>query len=185
MQELFLRAKIPRNHWECKLSQIPVNASHLSKLVEYTENIVERVKDGKGLYFSNLPGRGKSGSAAIIAKSALAHRFSVLWVESGQIITYKFKPSEELFDENQSMYDRAASVDLLIIDEFYLSAKGHEEYHVERLLRTRIDAKKANIITSNISPTALKQKYPMLHSVLSEVTEFVMFDSTVNFRPKQ
>lgn len=183
-EELLLRARIPKNHWDCTLGQIPTNASHLPSLINYTKNIQALVKDGKGLYFSNQPGRGKSGAAAIVAKCALAHRFSVMWVEANQVIAYKFNP-EEMFDESQSMYNRAVTCDLLVIDEFYLSNKGNEEYQVERLLRTRIDAKRASILTSNMSPQTLRKSYPLLYSVLTEVTEFVSFDPTVNFRPQQ
>lgn len=183
--ELFQRARIPKNHWEATLAAIPKDASHLDTLIEYTEDIVNNVSSGKGMYFCNMPGRGKSAAAAIVAKCAIAHRLSVLWVEAAKIIKYKIEEKTELFDDDTSLYARAESVSLLVIDEFYIGAHAREDYYTERLIRTRIDGKKATIITSNMSQPALKQKLPMLHSVLSECTEFVVFDPTVNFRPKQ
>lgn len=185
VEELFLRARIPRNHWECKLSAIPVKASHYEPLSNYIQNIRENIQGGRGLYFSNQPGRGKSGAAAVVAKCALAHRFSVFWVEAQKVIKYKIEQQTEIFDDNMSVYERAESCDLLVIDEFYVGSNQKEDYYIERLIRTRIDAQKPTIITSNMSETALKQKYRMLHSVLSEAVEFVTFDPIVNFRPKQ
>jgi DNA replication protein DnaC len=190
-EELFSRARIPKNHWECSLAKIPTNASHLDSLIRYTENIKTFLSEGKGMYFSNQPGRGKSGAAAIVAKCAIAHRYSVLWLEASRVMEYKnsaySKDGPLMFDETYSMYERAETCDLLILDELYidLSKKSSNDYYIEKLLRTRIDSKRANVITSNMSQKALKDKYPMLHSVLSEVTEFVTFDPIVNFRPKQ
>jgi DNA replication protein DnaC len=185
VDELLQRARIPKNHWGCALSKIPTNASHLNSIVEYTENIRSRIPNGLGMYFSNQPGRGKSGAAAVVAKCALSHRYSVLWLESGLVMDYKNssygKDGPIMFDEYQTMYERAETCDLLVLDEFYIGTSKND-YYIEKLIRTRIDATKATIITSNMSPAALKQKYPMLHSVLTEVTEFVSFDPTVNFR---
>jgi DNA replication protein DnaC len=88
-----------------------------------------------------------------------------------------------MFDDEITIYERAETCDLLILDEFYVDVKARKcEPFIERLLRTRIDDKKATIITSNVSPAALKVRYPMLHSVLTEVTTFVDFDAKVNFR---
>lgn len=181
MEELFLRAKIPRNHWSCTLSQIPEEAKHYADLKNYLDSIVENVKSGKGMYFSKDAGRGKSGAAAIVAKCAMAHRFSVLWIEAEKTVKYAIEKEE--FDESQTIYQRAESVDLLIMDEFYVDTKARPcERYLELLLRSRIDAQKSTIITSNVSPAALKTRYPLLHSVLTEVTTFVDFDSKVNFR---
>lgn len=179
--ELFTRAKIPKNHWGCTLAQIPETAKHYLNVKEYLDNISENVKSGKGLYFSNQPGRGKSGTAAIVAKCAIAHRFSVLWIESEKTVKYAIE--KEPFDEDQTIYRRAESCDLLIMDEFFVDTKARPcERYMEILLRTRIDAGKSTILTSNVSPTALKTRYPLLYSVLTEVTEFVDFDAKVNFR---
>lgn len=179
--ELFNRAKIPKNHWGCTLAQIPESAKHYPKIKEYLDNIVENVKSGKGMYFSNQPGRGKSGTAAIVAKCAIAHRFSVLWIESEKTVKYAIE--KEQFDEDQTIYQRAESCDLLIMDEFFVDSKPRPcERYLEILLRTRIDAGKSTILTSNVSPTALKTRYPLLYSVLTEVTEFIDFDAKVNFR---
>lgn len=181
--DLFSRAKIPRNHWDCLLSKIPTTASHYEAIARYLDNISENLKEGRGLYFSNQAGRGKSGAAAIIAKCALAHRHSVLWIESEKVVTYSIGRDEYLFDEDQTVIQRAETCDLLILDEFYVDAKARKsEQYVERLVRTRIDDKKATILTSNVSPASLKTRYPLLYSVLTEVTEFVNFDSKVNFR---
>lgn len=180
-EELFTRAKIPKNHWDCSLSKIPETASHYEEIKGYLENIIDNLSKGRGLYFSNQPGRGKSGTAAIIAKCALAHRKSVLWIESENVVKHKIE--KDMFDDEVTIYERAETCDLLILDEFYVDVKARKcEPFIERLLRTRIDDKKATIITSNVSPAALKVRYPMLHSVLTEVTTFVDFDAKVNFR---
>jgi DNA replication protein DnaC len=188
VDELLQRARIPKNHWECTLAKIPTNAGHLESLIEYTDKIKANILLGRGMYFSNQPGRGKSGAAAIVAKCALSNRFSVLWLESSMVMVHKNSLYNDdgptMFDEHQTMYERAETCDLLILDELFVGTSKND-YYVEKLIRTRIDAKKATIITSNMSPTALKQKYPMLYSVLTEVTEFVSFDPAVNFRPKQ
>lgn len=188
-EDLLIRARIPKNHWDCTLGQIPTNASHLPSLINYTKNIQTLVRDGKGLYFSNQPGRGKSGAAAVVAKCALANRFSVTWVEAAMVMEYRNGSYNRdgnpyIFDDNQTMYERVETCDLLVLDELYVGTSKND-YYVEKLLRTRIDAKRANIITSNMSPQGLRKQYPMLYSVLTEVTEFVSFDPSVNFRPKQ
>lgn len=188
-EELFSRARIPKKHWDCALSKIPPNASHLEQLTYFTENIKQLVPEGKGLYFSNQPGRGKSGAAAIVAKCALAHRFSVLWLESCMVMEYRNgvynrEGNPHVFDDQYTMYEMAEQCDLLVLDEFF-AGTSKNDYYIEKLLRTRIDAKRSNILTSNMSPASLRKSYPMLYSVLSEVTEFVSFDVNVNFRPKQ
>jgi DNA replication protein DnaC len=185
--QLLLRSRVPRNHWDCTLSQIPQNSSHYPAIREYIDEIRDNLDQGKGLYFSNQPGRGKSGAAAIIAKAALAKRKTVLWTISDLMIGYAINKEE--FDEDQSWEERARTCDLFIIDEFYIPLENgrpkvtEKHYYIEKLVRARIDAVKSTVFTSNMSPKAFQERYPMFYSVLSEVTTYVDFDHSVKFRP--
>lgn len=181
--QLLLRSRVPRNHWDCTLSQIPQTASHYPAIREYIDDIRENLDKGRGLYFSNQPGRGKSGAAAIIAKAALAKRRTVLWTISDLMIGYAINKEE--FDEDQTWEERAKTCDLLVIDEFFVikDRVTEKHYYIEKIVRARIDGLKSTIFTSNMSPKAFQERYPMFYSVLSEVTTYVDFDSSVKFRP--
>jgi len=191
VEDLLNRMNLPRNHWDARLSEIPDKASHKEQIVDYVENITYNVSNGRGLYLSFKQSTGKSAIAAICLKAALSKGHSGLWLACDQVPKYIIEDYE--FDDDMTVVQRAETVPLLVLDEFVLSVKsekgrkvarvGERERMIEMMVRRRIDAKKATIITSNIGPKTFEEVYPSFFRVLTESVDFVTTDSSHLFRP--
>lgn len=171
---LFNRARLPANHRGCLLSRIP-DLPYKSKIADYTENIREYVTQGRGLYLWGSYGTGKTAIACIVCKAALSRGLVPLWVTAESIPAYMVE--DIFFDDEILMRDRMYSVDLLVIDDFRMrDQKAAKSDWIERwfenLIRRRLDAKKATIVTSNTSKFELK-KLKAVYSITSEAMEFV------------
>lgn len=161
------RLQIPRVHWNTKASLIPDSCKHKKLIVEYVENISANVCKPRGLLLFGTYSAGKSGCAAICLKAAAFRGCIGLWLVANSVPTVQIEKTP--FDEEVTLYERACSVPLLVLDELQIRSevKGIEQY-VERLIRLRVDAKLATIITTNHTPAEVSAKFPALAAALLE-----------------
>lgn len=180
---LLTQAGIPKNHWDCLISAIPVSCEYRDFIVRYTDNIKTNLIEGKGLYLWGDYGTGKTGLAAIIAKAALSKGYMSLWISAESIPAYMCE--DIYFSEEMTMKDRMFSVPLLVIDDLRLrdqtTAKSDWiERWLESVIRRRMDNTLCTVITSNNSVHELK-KLKAVYAITSEACTFLEIKGK-NFR---
>jgi len=164
---LFDYVGLPEKHRKCRLNSIPRKCPHRQDVVKYVNNIVGEIEKGRGLLLHGEYGTGKSGSAAICLKAALSHGMFGYWLNAKRLPDYII--NKVRFNEEETIYERCLTVPLLVIDEFQLRKTiAFTETSVEDLIRLRVDASLATVITTNTSLRVLKDDYPALYSILTE-----------------
>lgn len=167
MIEVYKRLRLPEVHWNVTINKIPNHCPHKKIIRDYTENILNNVEKGQGLYLFGDYGTGKSAIGCICLISAQKMRHLGLFLKAKDVPKYVIENIK--FDFDKTYWERAVEVPLLVIDEFQLADKlGFREEVIEDLVRARIDRKRATIITTNVVPKILEAKYPGLYSVIQE-----------------
>lgn len=168
--------RLPENHYNCRVSEIPDTMAYKPTVVDWFENIVSKVDKRIGLYINGPYGTGKSAIAAIILKVAAAHGIFGLWINMGDLHDYFLNKEMHTFDEGVTMWDRARDVPILVIDEVDIQQKSKNpkkywgETALENLIRHRTRHSGLTILTSNHSPAYVKTNLPGLATILTEAT---------------
>jgi len=181
--DLFNRAQLPNNHWDCALSGIPDDLKHKQIVTDYVEDIRDNIDQGKGVYWWGTYGSGKTGIAAIVVKAALSKGYMPLWISAESIPSYMC--DDIYFDDGTLMRDRLFEVPLLIIDDVRLRDQTSLrsdwiERWLEAVVRRRMDNTLSTHITSNNSPYELK-KLKAMYAICTEAMAFVEVKG-INFR---
>lgn len=118
-------------------------------------------KDSNSLYFYGRTGLGKTHLSLAIANSAIQMGYNVIY---GSIITFINKMEKEKFNKADSQIDTESllvDADLLILDD--LGAEFSTAFTTSALyniINSRIAKGVPTIISSNLSPSELKERYP-------------------------
>lgn len=156
------RMMIPPVHWWASFDKIPPRCKHRAELRKYFDNYLEHVRKPLGLLLFGDYSTGKSAIAAIALKKAF-FEFGVigLWISARDIPSFQIEKT--LFDDEQTMIDRAKTVRLLVIDE-YVHRKDirYTEQACEMLVRGRIEQGLCTILTTNHTPEYLAEWYPSM-----------------------
>lgn len=169
------RMMIPMRYWDCSLDEVTnvdsgVNSMGLAK--SYISNIHSFMKDGSGLLLWGKNGRGKTGMAVVLAKWARRCGYRVLFSECSDL---KRSVIEKIrFDEEFTMWERARSVDLLIMDDLGKGTRDSTGFGLDlldELIRHRSANRRALIITTNVDVNVMgaELKTSTLH-LLKECT---------------
>jgi DNA replication protein DnaC len=164
-QEDYERMMLPRRFWTCTPEgvsrEFDASESEMSAfdfLSRYFENFETYLNMGCGALLWGNNGCGKTGIAALIAKMARRAKRVVLFVAAADL--KRMVIDKDAFDESESMWDRACSVDLLVLDDL---GKGTEDRTgfgmrlLDDLIRKRSAASKVTIITTNTNPDSLEE----------------------------
>ena len=163
-QEDFERMMLPRRFWTCTPEGVSRESDNSENemsahdfLSRYFENFESYLAMGCGALLWGNNGCGKTGLAAVIAKMARRTKRVVLFVAAADL--KRMVIDKEDFDESESMWDRACSVDVLVLDDL---GKGTEDRTgfgmrlLDDLIRKRSAARKVTIITTNTNPDSLE-----------------------------
>jgi primosomal protein DnaI len=149
---MFDVVRIPKNSWMDRLSLIQ-EGEHRELILDWFEEIPNKISTGKGLYLHGDFGVGKSSIAAILLKGALAFGIFGLWVNFKPLPQYYKSPDKHMFDDQISMFQRILQVPILVIDEFTVGVKDWWPLEIfEEIIRCRVQKKLSTVITSNHSP---------------------------------
>jgi DNA replication protein DnaC len=133
----------------------------------YVSSIDERIRDNCGLLLHGDYSQGKSALGAICLKAAAARGIIGFWIHAKEIPHHLIK--ETRFDNEFTVYERALSVPLLMIDELQIRKNpAYTEFSAEDLIRSRVDEQKTTIVTTNVSLDGVKNGFPALFAVLEE-----------------
>ena len=123
--------------------------------MNYAAHFDEYAQGEAGLMFWGNVGTGKSFLAACIANALIDRYYTVIMAPLQTLVA----DMTENFNENRdAILARVGNADLLIIDD--LGVERNTEYmmeHVYDLINARYLAKKPIIVTTNLSPTQMKE----------------------------
>lgn len=153
-----VRMRLPDRFWEAQLDEVwdgsGLDAPSPRKVCEkYLDALPEMMAAGHGLLLWGDNGRGKTCMAAVIGKEARRQGHTVLFLEAASLKTVVV--SNDAFDDDQTVWERALSVDLLILDDLgkgVQDSKGFGERLLDELIRFRAAHAKPIIITTNMNP---------------------------------
>lgn len=177
-----VRMRLPKRYWNVDCSGVsdlvdeeaPVSPRELVK--RYIHQIEDMRARGYGMLLWGPNGTGKTAIAAIIAKEYRRRFNTVLFIEAASLKS--IVASKDQFDEDESYWDRAKSVDVLILDDLckgIQDSAGFGEQVIDELIRTRNANQLVTIITTNAIPKGENEtlsqflKTSTLHSLKEHV----------------
>jgi DNA replication protein DnaC len=165
---------IPKVHWGASWEKVSERPRQL--LASYRQQLVPMICKGQGLYLWGNYGRGKSALAAVFCKEWLGNTGQpCYWIRHQQYASILF--DKPMYNDLYTVEEWCETVYLLVIDEFQVRDNvAFKETAIEELIRRRADKKQCTIITSNVTPTDLKEKFPALNAVLEECVVKVKID---------
>jgi DNA replication protein DnaC len=165
-QEHLEHAKIPPEYWNVYLKNIPDELSHKKDVKTYLANIQTFLDEGIGLYiWSPENSTGKTAISVLAQKYAMKHGYSTYFITSED-----FKDAlitKEMFSEDTTIYQRAITVDLLVLDDITKEYRpktsnaniGFAESKIQQMLRFRSQHRLSTIFTSNTNPKEMGNIY--------------------------
>jgi len=150
------RMRIPKRYWSVTfddISESVIDGKSAKDLArDYILSASENVANGVGLMLWGPNGTGKTSMAVVIAKELRRQFHAVLFVQAsalrGSVI------SNEMFDDQETLWQRACSVAVLVIDDLGKGTQdktGFGERMIDDLIRARNSNQLVTIITTNMS----------------------------------
>lgn len=157
------RMRIPLRYWKVSYDGISAERSRVSPSApsaqefvrSYLERIDEMAADGVGLLLHGANGRGKTSIAVVIAKEFRRRGRRVLFIEAAALKQYVINKVYFDGDEGELYWDRAMSVDVLIIDDFGKGTQDKTGFGArlfDELIRHRNAEKLVTFLTTNMTP---------------------------------
>lgn len=152
------RMKIPCRYWSVRfdeISDVSVEGypSPRDMVKRYITNMAEMRQRGGGLVLYGSNGTGKTSACVYVAKEYRRRGHTVLFLEAAELKGLVMEKAA--FDEDETWWDRAKSVDVLVIDDLgkeTLDSTGFGAALFDELLRARNARKLVTFITSNVPP---------------------------------
>jgi DNA replication protein DnaC len=155
------RMNLPEEFWLAKVQGVP--ESVLEPVVQYLSTIETFVQDGIGMLILGDTGVGKSGIAALACKEARCRGLTVFFASVWEL--REAIRSRMAFDEDQTVWERAQDVNLLVLDslqksdmsEMFLGGRS-----IADLLAHRAQRHRATVITTRMDAQTLAESFPEL-----------------------
>lgn len=169
------RMRIPRRFWDCAFDEISNRPPETDDAVEprdlarrYMSKLDEMLSRGIGMLLWGDNGRGKTGLSVVVCKEARRRGYTVLFTECADL--KRCVIDRVPFDDDQTMLERARSVDLLVLDDLGKGVQdrtGFGARMLDELIRHRNANQLSTVITTNMGMAALKEelKPSTMHSL--------------------
>lgn len=143
------RMGLPEEFWRVRLDGSPAAAAAL--VANYVARLVPLFERGVGLILRGPRGAGKTALASIIAREARVIGFPVYFTTVWDL--RDAVRARTPFDLEQSVLDRARSVDLLVLDGLR-TEDGPETFFgrraIEELLASRASRERPTVVTTSL-----------------------------------
>lgn len=172
------RMNIPSRYWGVRFEDISediirgTNKSPKDVIRNYIINMEDMRRVGAGFVFWGQNGTGKSSISVVLAKEYRRRGYTVLFMEAADL--KRMVSEREHFDEDETYWDRAKSVDVLILDDFgkgVIDGKGFGATLFDELIRARNSRKLVTIITSNPIVEEWEERFDLKSSTIHVLKE--------------
>lgn len=169
------RMRIPTRYWGStfdRLSRDGGDNSLRSMVGNYIKKMAEMRSAGAGFIFWGKNGTGKSCASVVLAKEFRRRGHTVLFMEASDL--KRMVIEKEYFDEDETYWDRARNVDVLVLDDFgkgTMDSKGFGASLFDELIRARNSRKLVTIITSNLPHSDWKEELELKASTVHSLKE--------------
>jgi len=172
---------VGKRYWDVSVTKLPDDCKHKQIVMSYIEELKQNIDFGNGFIFIGDYGVGKTSLAVILAKATVSFGGSALFIAVPDLSDLKIK--ETMFSEGITLWDRALSVDLLVLDD--IGSEHNKDWGLlERIIRNRVNDCKSIICTTN-NNTAFQEKYGGgFHSIATSVMTEVIVEGK-NWREKE
>lgn len=159
------RMNLPPRYRDASLDRLHKGANHTALVHRYVRALDRNRRRGYGLLLYGPNGRGKTYSAAVLLKEAVARSYTGYFIQAAdvkQAVVESWVFEETFAGEMISVEERMRSVDFLVIEDLgkeYKAASGFAENFFETLLRRRVQAMQVTIITTNMELSAFRDRY--------------------------
>lgn len=153
---------LPQRFWAARRDAIPEETMLREKVEAFCLDVpsVMRNPNLSLMLLHGIPGTGKTSAAAIMAKAARAHRYTVFYLDAAGILR-TFMDGTVTGDEVLTHRDRAYETELLILDGLgYGHAKS--EYvasEVTALVKHRQEHQKMTLVTTSMDDKDIAALY--------------------------
>jgi len=164
-EEDLLRMRLPKRYWGARPEEVSAvsdregDQSPREVVATYIEQIAERRRKGQGLVLYGTNGTGKTCMAVVLALAFRRRGHPVLFVEAADL--KRLVIEREMFDEEQTFWDRAMNVDVLVLDDL---GKGTQDSTglgarlLDELIRHRNANMLVTIMTTNMNIGQLEKE---------------------------
>jgi len=153
--------RVPTRFWGVRFDQIPDELRVDMQL--YLHSLDQKIDDGIGLILWGPNGTRKTGAAVVAAMAARRSGASVLFITAESFRQASL--DKDKFDGDLLVTDRAMQVDVLVFDDLgkeHTSGDGAwVERLIENLFRVRAANKKVTIITTQMNPGQMEERYKL------------------------
>ena len=180
VKEDLIRMRLPERHWRAKLSKVQEGGKGRPRemLTRYFKKIEKVHSEGVGLLLWGPNGTGKTAAAAVVGKVFRSYNLTVLFLEAASLSQIVINNVQ--FDSEVSMWDRALSVDLLILDDLGKGGQDSTGFglrKLDELLRWRASRYKITMVTTNMNlQTLAAEVKPSTMHILKECLYPVLVD---------
>jgi DNA replication protein DnaC len=161
-----LRARVPKRYWTASMDGVQESVREVA--TKYLANIEEMLSKGVGLLLWGSNGIGKTSLSVVIGKEYRRRGQSLLFLEAAEIKGAVI--NSEMFDEEQTLWERAKTVEVLLIDDLgkgVQDSTGFGARVLDELIRHRNANKRVTFITTNMTLKAIEEelKSSTMHSL--------------------
>jgi DNA replication protein DnaC len=168
------RAKIPRRFWATSLDFMTESESK-KKYIDYLRDLDKKLKTGTSLLLHGPYGTGKTACASLVLIEVLARSSNrTLFVQSAQIDWLARHRTDD-------SWDLLVEASFVVIDD--IGAERQVDWNnawFEEVVRARYNDQLPTILTSNIPPAALNEKFGWLEGVVRD--SFEQIELTEKYR---
>lgn len=173
------RMRIGKRYWTCRHELIPDDFKYGRVIRRFLDDLKENVEAGYGILFYGDFASGKTAAATIIAKATVAYGGTALFIPVPTLTDTKI--GKVMFDDEETMWERIMSVDVLILDEIG-AEHGKDWGLLERIVRERHNECKSTIGTTNQKLDAFTQLYTLSFMTVLSAAMFPVHVTGMNWR---
>ena len=172
------RMRIPDRYWRVSFDNIQdsqvrgIEETFRALILRYMQKTDEVIKEGAGLILWGDNGTGKTSASVVIGKEFRRRSKTVLFMPASEL---KQKVVDhERFDEDETVWERAKSVDILVLDDFgkgVMDSTGFGATLFDELIRARNSYKLITIITSNLPVSEWHDELDLKKSTMRTLKE--------------
>ena len=165
-----MHMNLPKRFWGATIERVTTQGKPCAQAIVYSylEQVDELLDRGVGLLLWGDNGRGKTSIMSLIGKEAKRRGRSVFFYESAALKADTI--NKTMFSDTTSVIDRARECDVLLLDDLgkgVQDSTGFGARLLDELVRYRYARQKVTCITTNMTPSALRDELKMstLHTM--------------------